>query len=107
MKMNRFLLYLCVIAFSHSLMAESVKPTKAVQSITSEVFQPPAEEAIPDNEFGDMVRFGKKVFTETGIHAGKYVGNGMKCVNCHLDAGRLANSAPLWAALGQISRLQR
>jgi len=99
MKMNRFLLCLCVIAFSQPLMAESGKPTQAIsQPITTQAFQPPAEEAIPDNEFGDMIRFGKKIFTETGIHAGKYVGNGLKCVNCHLDAGRLDNSAPLWAA---------
>jgi len=99
MKMNRFLLCLCISAFSQPLLAESVKPTKAViQPVTTHIFQPPAEDAIPKNEFGDMVRFGKKVFTETGIHAGQYVGNGLKCSNCHLDAGRLADSAPLWAA---------
>jgi len=61
-------------------------------------YQPPARDTIPDNDFGDMVRFGEKVFTETGKNAGEYVGNGLKCVNCHLDSGRLANSAPLWAA---------
>ena len=29
---------------------------------------------------------------------GALVGNDQACGNCHLDAGRLANSAPLWAA---------
>ena len=63
MNMNQFLLYLCVIAFSHTLMAESVKRTKAVtQPITTQPYLPPAEEAIPDNEFGDMVAFRQKGF---------------------------------------------
>ena len=30
--------------------------------------------------------------------APEYVGNEMNCVNCHIDRGRKANSAPLWAA---------
>ena len=61
-------------------------------------FSPPAESTIPDNQFGDMVRLGRDLFVNTQQLKGKYVGNGLNCVNCHLDAGRLANAAPLWAA---------
>lgn len=61
-------------------------------------FAPPAEEQIPTGPFGDVVRRGRDIFTDTGAHAAAYVGNGLSCSNCHLDAGRLANSAPLWAA---------
>jgi len=61
-------------------------------------FQPPLEKDIPNNQFGKMVTLGKNIFEHTGQYAGKYVGNKLQCVNCHLDAGRLANSAPLWAA---------
>lgn len=61
-------------------------------------YAPPSEKDIPDNEFGKMVRLGKKIFTHTDKYAKKYVGNHLQCVNCHLDAGRLANSSPLWAA---------
>lgn len=61
-------------------------------------FAPPAEQDIPKDEFGDMVRLGERIFRETGKYAPKYVGNQLNCVNCHLDAGRQANSAPLWAA---------
>jgi thiosulfate dehydrogenase len=61
-------------------------------------FVPPAEDEIPAGDFGDMVRRGRDIFTDTGKYAASYVGNGLSCSNCHLDAGRLADSAPLWGA---------
>lgn len=61
-------------------------------------FTPQPESAIPDNEFGRMVRKGRDLFINTQQLRGKYVGNDMNCANCHLDAGRRADSAPLWAA---------
>src|SRR5690606_32209092 len=61
-------------------------------------FQPPDEHNLPDDEFGKLVRAGKDLFVNTDKLRGTYVGNGLKCVNCHLDAGRLADSSPLWAA---------
>ncbi|MBI3545149.1 MAG: c-type cytochrome [Gammaproteobacteria bacterium] len=45
-----------------------------------------------------MVRLGKEIFVNTHAQAAKYVGNGLNCSNCHLDSGRHAHSAPLWAA---------
>jgi len=45
-----------------------------------------------------MIRFGRDVFTDTQRYAKPYVGNALNCVNCHLEAGRQANAAPLWAA---------
>lgn len=61
-------------------------------------FQPPPEESIPDNEYGETIRLGELIFTQTGKYAAKYVGNDLNCVNCHLDAGRKPHSAPLWSA---------
>ncbi|MEJ2060904.1 MAG: cytochrome C, partial [Gammaproteobacteria bacterium] len=61
-------------------------------------FHPPAEDQIPDNRFGRLVRYGEHVFVDTQILRGKYVGNGLQCVSCHLDRGRLANASPMWAA---------
>lgn len=63
-----------------------------------EAFMPPSESELPDNEFGRMVLRGKQIFTNTGDAAEEFVGNGLTCSNCHLDSGRLANSAPLWGA---------
>lgn len=59
-------------------------------------FSPP--KVIPQGKFGDVIRFGKEVFDHTQSAAKPYVGNGLTCENCHLDSGRLANSAPMWAA---------
>lgn len=61
-------------------------------------FTPPAESEIPKNEYGETVLLGKALFVNTQQYAKSYVGNAMNCSNCHLDNGRKANSAPLWAA---------
>ncbi len=61
-------------------------------------FTPPDESTIPNSPLGDMIRFGRDVFVDTQKYAKKYVGNGLNCVNCHLDAGRAPNSGPMWAA---------
>jgi thiosulfate dehydrogenase len=61
-------------------------------------FSPPAESSLPEGEFGKVIRRGEQLFMETGKNAPLYVGNQLNCVNCHLDAGRKADSAPLWAS---------
>ncbi|CAB3831869.1 hypothetical protein LMG26686_00978 [Achromobacter mucicolens] len=63
-------------------------------------YAPPPENSIPANPYGDAVRRGRAIFTETGTHVKDHVGNAMACVNCHLDAGRRENSAPMWGAYG-------
>lgn len=61
-------------------------------------FTPPSEDSLPADKFGELVREGKDIFVHTDKLRGKYVNNGLKCVNCHMDAGRHANASPLWAA---------
>lgn len=61
-------------------------------------FAPPADSAIPATPMGEMIRKGEQIFLHTGVNAKAYVGNTLNCVNCHLDAGRLAHSAPMWGA---------
>ncbi|MBI3545090.1 MAG: c-type cytochrome [Gammaproteobacteria bacterium] len=55
---------------------------------------------MPDDEFGKTIKHGQEIFENTKNIAPQYVGNAsnLRCSSCHLDAGRLANSAPLWAA---------
>src|SRR5574337_773372 len=77
----------------------SAAPTAAANGAAGP-FQPPNAHAIPDNEIGKVIRQGEKIFLHTGTAAKAYVGNGLACVNCHLDAGRLPNSAPMWGAYG-------
>jgi hypothetical protein len=47
---------------------------------------------MPTGDFGKQVKLGKQIFLHTKEYAGKYVGNSLNCVNCHLDAGRKANA---------------
>lgn len=61
-------------------------------------FTPPGHDQIPEGPFGDVVRRGRDIFTDTPAQAPEFVGNRLSCSNCHLDAGRLADSAPLWGA---------
>jgi len=77
--------------------AELVTPAGAASGVRA-AFSPPSESQIPIGEFGDVIRRGREIFVDTGRAAPAYVGNSLRCVNCHLDAGRLAGSSPLWAA---------
>ena len=73
---------------------------RSVQAVPASppVFTPPPRHAMPDDDFGAVVRRGEALFTRTGAMAPQFVGNTLTCQNCHLDAGRLAGSAPIWAA---------
>jgi thiosulfate dehydrogenase len=66
----------------------------------SDYHQPPTEETIPNDRYGDDVRLGMNIFSRTNEYASRYTGNDLVCTNCHLDKGRKANAAPLWAAYG-------
>jgi thiosulfate dehydrogenase len=79
--------------------SDDAAPAKATAAaVAGRTFTPPAHDEIPEGPYGDIVRKGRDIFTSTGTHAAEYVGNSLSCGNCHLDAGRLANSAPLWGA---------
>ena len=55
---------------------------------------PPAKDAIPSGVMGNAIRYGQSLVTDTRANAKAYVGNGLNCVNCHLDSGRQAYAAP-------------
>jgi thiosulfate dehydrogenase len=65
---------------------------------TMPVFTPPDETQMPAGPLGDAVRQGRAIFLHTRDYAPAYARNALSCGNCHLDAGRHADSAPLWAA---------
>jgi thiosulfate dehydrogenase len=64
--------------------------------------EPPASGLPPlaDNKYGELVRQGYAIFVDTPVAASRYSGNALACSNCHLDGGRRANAAPMWAAWG-------
>ena len=61
----------------------------------------PDESTIPNNQFGDLIRYGKELVTSTYKYIGpevedenmRYAGNNLSCQNCQLDAGTKAYSA--------------
>ncbi len=63
-------------------------------------FAPPLESEMPSKQDGESIRRGREIFLNPGANATDYVGNSLACANCHLDAGRRANAAPMWAAAG-------
>lgn len=87
---------LAMLAMSGMAVAASKIVTPASTQI--QVFTPPSEDDIPNNEFGRIVRQGKNIFDDTQHYAKQYVGNGMNCVNCHLASGRKPDASPLWGA---------
>lgn len=97
-KKTLLLLTLLVVPLVTAAADDTPHATSVTKPIKVAPYHPPQESKIPNNEFGDMVRYGKKVFSDTSKYGKKFTGNGLDCSNCHLDAGRLANSAPLWAA---------
>ena len=75
-------------AFNGVAGAETAKPA----------FSVPPNSALPSGPLGDKIRRGQAIFIDPGKNAPAYVGNTLKCSNCHLDAGRVANAAPLGPA---------
>lgn len=69
-------------------------------------FVPPSDDEIPKGPVGDAIKRGRDIFIDTGKFAPQYVGNSMACAQCHLDAGRRENSAPMWAAYVQYPKFR-
>jgi thiosulfate dehydrogenase len=61
---------------------------------------PPSPTAIPTGPLGQAIRDGQRIVTDTQATAKGYVGNGLRCANCHLDGGRTAYAAPLVGLTG-------
>lgn len=74
---------------------ETVAPAPAPSVMR---FVPRLAADAPADAYGDAVRLGEKLMTDTRNRAPRYAGNDLVCSNCHLDAGRKAGAAPLWAA---------
>ena len=78
--------------FIHSNKAEIPKPSatpnpSVAEEINSVSFNPPQpQEAPPD--IRDAVMLGYNILMDTQRYAPQYVGNKMKCRNCHFEAGR-------------------
>jgi hypothetical protein len=90
--------------FMHRHFVATSPPDALVQSMPAAAkdgkqrFAAPSEASMPGGDYGKVIQLGENVFIDTKKYAGKYVGNDLSCANCHLDAGRKPDSAPMWAA---------
>jgi cytochrome c/ABC-type molybdate transport system substrate-binding protein len=78
--------------------AVTTAPPAAGTPTARKMFTPPPESAMPGGKLGQVIKQGENIFDNTQGYASKYVGDGLNCENCHLQAGRQAYSAPMWAA---------
>jgi thiosulfate dehydrogenase len=90
------------LIFSKSIRFSKVKISKPSETPTSSVtqktpsisFNPPLpQEAPPD--IRDAVMLGYNIMMDTPKYAPQYVGNKMKCRNCHFEAGRTKDGVSL------------
>ncbi|WP_273523396.1 c-type cytochrome [Rhodosalinus sediminis] len=91
-------------AWLEARQAKTADPAAATPSWPTDAegyFVPNRVEDAPDTPFGDSVRRGHELFTNTQTAAADYVGNGLNCVNCHLGAGTKPHAAPMYAAAGE------
>lgn len=65
------------------------------ESIPAVPLRVPPESSIPAGPKGDMIRLGKNIMTGTTKYAASYVGNDMKCSDCHIGGGTVAYASPL------------
>jgi thiosulfate dehydrogenase len=67
-----------------------------------------------DDPFGKLVKYGRKLFTDTANEIGPAVsdpakrlaGNNLACENCHLRAGTQPYAMPLVGVWGQFPRTE-
>lgn len=78
------------LILSVSVSAQSASSTVALHGI----------DELPQDKYGELVRYGYRIFTNTSEYARRYTGNALACSSCHLDAGRRAYASPMWAAWG-------
>lgn len=62
-------------------------------SMVDALFAPPSPDTIPGDLRGERIRVGYMIVVDTQEYGKPYVGNALKCTNCHLDAGLNPNAA--------------
>jgi thiosulfate dehydrogenase len=92
-KQNIFFLFTCFfIIFSCVLINCTNNKNPTIEKELSD-FKQPDTIKIPNDEFGEMVRYGKNLLLNTAYYigpngiAGHFTKNKMNCTNCHQEAG--------------------
>jgi len=115
MKMNAMVRLALIGCCASGLFALDVaelnkRSDKGFKPIVVKDWVKPDESAIPNNLFGDTVRYGKALVSETYKYIGpevadknmRYAGNNYACASCHQEAGTKKWSAPFMATFGNF-----
>ena len=73
-----------------------VLPSAFAQTATPPTWSAP--EGIPDGPFGNAVKAGWLIVTQSPKYAAGYAGSALNCTSCHLDGGRTPNASP-WVGI--------
>jgi len=112
MKMNSMVRLALIGCCASGLFALDVaelnkRSDKGFKPIVVKDWVKPDESTIPKNLFGDTVRYGKALVSETYKYIGpevadktmRYAGNNFACASCHQEAGTKKWSAPFMATM--------
>ena len=115
MKMNAMVRLALIGCCASGLFALDVaelnkRSDKGFKPIVVKDWVKPDESTIPNNLFGDTVRYGKALVSETYKYIGpevadknmRYAGNNYACASCHQEAGTKKWSAPFMATFGNF-----
>ena len=103
-KVGLLLVTLCVTGVYAFDVAELNKRSdKGFTPMVVKDWQAPDEKSLPNNLFGDTVRYGKALVSETYKYIGpevadkkmRYAGNNLACASCHQESGTKKWSAPI------------
>lgn len=68
---------------------------QAAAAVPAVPLRVPAESTIPAGPLGNLIRLGKNIITNTPHYAPAYVGNDLRCSDCHIGGGTVALASPL------------
>jgi thiosulfate dehydrogenase len=63
---------------------------------------PLEDKSLDKSPLAEQIRWGYQLFTATPKHAPQFVGGGMACANCHLNAGQRERALPLVGVAGMF-----
>jgi len=94
------------------LLPSAHSPAQTAKSPGGTIWTVPEVGALPDNEFGRLVRRGRDLITATYAHIGpevsdpakRYAGNNLACNDCHLEAGTKRFGLPVFGLYGDFPK---
>lgn len=100
----------CVTSVSAFEPKELKKRDNRGYNVVEVEWKVPNEKDIPNNKYGEMVKYGKELIVHTSKYIGpevddtsmRFAGNNKQCQNCHLDAATKQYSAPFVGSYGEF-----